>query len=79
VVPLELIRRCGWPEAGLRHAGGDITLGALLQQHGLAPEQFRVGLMINADAQGRESAAGRRGVDEAPDAELQRVWGKEPA
>ncbi len=79
VVPLELVRRCGWPEEGLRHGGGDITLGALLHQHGLEPEQFRVGLAINADAQGRESAAARRGVDEAPDADLLRIWGKEPS
>jgi hypothetical protein len=75
VVPLELIRRCGWPEAGLRHGGGDITLGALLHQQGLAPQQFRVGLAINADERLRESQASRRGVTEAPERDLQRVWG----
>ena len=78
VVPLELIRRCGWPEPGLRHAGGDISLGAMLHQQGLAPEQFRVGLAINADDQLRESDARRRGVTEAPEAHVQRVWGPEP-
>jgi hypothetical protein len=78
VVPLQLVRRCGWPEPGLRHAGGDITLGALLHQQGLQPQQFRVGLAINADEQLRESDARRRGVTEAPEAHVQQVWGPEP-
>jgi hypothetical protein len=64
VLPLALMRRFGWP-GPLQHAGGDITLGALLQQQGLVPEPFRVGLAINADAQLRESKASRRGVSEA--------------
>lgn len=64
VAPLDLLRRCDWPEPGLQHAFGDISLGALLQQQGLQPEQFRMGLAINADANLRESQAPRRGITE---------------
>lgn len=71
-VPLALMRRWGWPEPDLGHNGGDLTLGVLLQQRGLEPQQFRMGLAINADAQLRESAAPRRGFVESPD---QAVWG----
>ncbi|WP_255985122.1 hypothetical protein, partial [Klebsiella pneumoniae] len=55
VVPLDLMRRFDWPNPTIHHAAGDISLGALLHQHGLQPEQFRVGLAINADAGLRES------------------------
>jgi hypothetical protein len=75
VAPLALLRRCDWPEAGLRHAGGDISMGAMLYQQGLVPEQFRVGLAINADAQLRESAARRRGVTEPAQTPAPGVWG----
>lgn len=77
VVPLDLMRRHDWPDAGLRHAGGDISLGALLHQQGLAPEPFRVGLAINADADLRESAAPRRGVTEPQDAPSD-AWKAQP-
>ncbi|RYY88494.1 MAG: hypothetical protein EOO24_34090, partial [Comamonadaceae bacterium] len=62
--PLDLLRRCDWPDATLYHAGGDMGLGALLYQQGLVPEHFRAGLAINADAQLRDAASPRRGVDE---------------
>jgi hypothetical protein len=75
VVPLELMRRFDYPPADMQHAGGDLALGGLLQQQGLAPEQFRVGLAINADAQLRESEAVRRGVAEAPHGEAWKLWG----
>jgi hypothetical protein len=75
VVPLALMRRWDWPAPELRHGGGDLSLGALLQQQGLQPEQFRVGLAINADLQMRESAAPRRGVIEARDSPVWHVWG----
>ncbi|MCG2594646.1 hypothetical protein LZ009_17855 [Ramlibacter sp. XY19] len=75
VVPLALMRRFDYPPPGMLHGGGDLTLGALLQQQGLAPEQFRAGLAINADAQLRESAAQRRGVTEAPHGEAWQLWG----
>lgn len=72
IAPLALLRDGGWPGPGLLHNGGDVALGALLQQRGLAPEQFRVGLAINADEQLRESAAPRRGFLESAETA---VWG----
>jgi hypothetical protein len=66
VAPLDLLRRCDWPNVSLLHHGGDVSLGALLHQQGLEPEQFRVGLAINADENLRESEARRRGLTEAP-------------
>lgn len=75
VLPLALMRRCDWPEPGLRHAGGDLSLGAMLHQQGLQPEQFRVGLAINADAHLRESEAPRRGVAEVPGDAAWATWG----
>ncbi|HEX2547598.1 MAG TPA: hypothetical protein VHL79_22130 [Ramlibacter sp.] len=76
VAPLALLRRFGYPFDNLQHAGGDLTLGALLHQHGLHPEHFRVGLAINADADLRESQGARRGVTQ-PGAPSQ-VWGRQP-
>lgn len=75
VVPLGLMRRFDWPNTTLHHAAGDIDLGALLQQHGLQPQQFRMGLAINADASLRESSAPRRGVTEPAHVDSHRVWG----
>lgn len=69
-LPLNVLRQWAWPGPELLHLGGDIVLGALLQQQGLAVEQFRVGLAINADGELRESAAPRRGYSEPPGA----VW-----
>lgn len=77
VAALEQLRRWDYPFPNLRHAGGDASLGALLYQEGLEPEQFRVGLAINADAQLRESQAWRRG-DSEPAWEGANVWGPEP-
>ncbi len=62
VTPLDLVRRFDWPSADLGHFGCDLVLGALLHQQGLAPEQFRAGVAINADENMRESEAQRRGV-----------------
>lgn len=70
VVPLAVLRQWDWPGPELQHNGGDMALGALLQQQGLPVEQFRVGLAINADAQLRESSAKRRGYTEPESA----VW-----
>jgi hypothetical protein len=66
VAPLDLLRRCDWPNVSILHTGGDVSLGALLHQQGLEPEQFRVGLAINADENLRESEAPRRGLTEPP-------------
>jgi hypothetical protein len=74
VVPLALMRRFDWPFPNVSHAGGDLSLGLLLQQQGLLPEQFRVSLAINADDQLRESAAQRRGVTEPADSASAHIW-----
>lgn len=74
IVPLALMRRHDWPFADLVHAGGDLALGLLLQQLGLEPEQFRVGLAINADGALRESNAPRRGITEPAHAGAH-LWG----
>lgn len=75
VLPLALMRRCDWPGADVHQAGGDLSLGALLHQQGLAPGQFRVGLAINADAQLRDEASPRRGVAEPRHVPGWQVWG----
>ena len=76
VVPLSLMRRFDWPGDGLGHNGSDLVLGALLHQQGLVPEQFRVGLAINADESLHESAAPRRGYVESP---VMAIWGTDTA
>ncbi|HEY8357589.1 MAG TPA: hypothetical protein VIL30_09030 [Ramlibacter sp.] len=75
VLPLEFMRRTGYPDANVHQAAGDVVLGALLHQHGIAPEHFRVGLAINADAQLRDAASPRRGVTEPAHVQEYRVWG----
>jgi hypothetical protein len=74
VVPLALLRAWDWPNPGMFHAGGDISLGALLHQQGVELEQFRVGLAINADEDLRESSAVRRGIVEPQDSPDRPVW-----
>ena len=74
VLPLALMRKFDWPPPELAHAGGDLSLGALLQQQGLLPEAFRMGLAIGADLQLRESAAPRRGVTESGQAAWRDIW-----
>lgn len=66
VAPMALLRRFDWPDTALLHNGGDLALGALLHQHGLAPAHFNRGVAINADASLRESSAPRRGYSEHP-------------
>lgn len=66
VAPLALLRRFDWPSTALLHNGGDLALGALLHQHGLAPVHFREGVAINADDALQESRAPRRGYSEHP-------------
>lgn len=74
VLSLALMRKFDWPPPELVHAGGDLSLGALLQQQDLPPEQFRMGLAIGADPQLRESAAPRRGVTESGQAAWRDIW-----
>jgi len=64
VVPLALLRKVDWPRKMMRHNGGDIELGAILYQQGLAPEMFRMGLAINADETLANEKAKRRGFSE---------------
>jgi hypothetical protein len=65
VAPLALLRRFDWPPTSLRHNGGDVALGVLLQQHGLEIGVFRAGLAINADEALAECRAPRRGFSES--------------
>lgn len=53
-----------WP--ALDHRGGDVMLGQCLDQQGWHVVNFRDGVAINADKDGRESKAPRRGYDSAP-------------
>lgn len=62
----ETLLRFNWPLPELRHRGGDVMLGALCEQHGLALTHFRDGVWINANEHGVESKAPRRGYNERP-------------
>lgn len=53
-----------WPE--LDHRGGDVMLGQALYQQEWRFLAYRLGVAINADADGRESKAQRRGFDQQP-------------
>jgi hypothetical protein len=56
-----VVTRWGWPPDGITHRGGDVMLGELFRQQDLVLRHFNQGVAINADAQGRESKAERRG------------------
>jgi len=58
--------RFDWPLPDLKHRGGDVMLGALCAQHNLALAHFRDSVWINANDQGVESKAPRRGHNERP-------------
>lgn len=58
--------RFDWPIPDLKHRGGDVMLGALCAQHDLPITHFRDGVWINANDQGVESKAPRRGHNERP-------------
>ena len=62
----EVLTKHDWPSTELDHRGGDVMLGALCRQQGYAMASFREGVAINADAQGHESKAPRRGFDSRP-------------
>jgi hypothetical protein len=66
VVPLWLLRRFDWPTADMRHNGGDVAFGALLNQQGLPVTEFRDCVVSGADETLRESTAPRRGYSEKP-------------
>jgi hypothetical protein len=56
----------GYPFVELVHNGGDTLLGELVRQRGRYLLEFRDSLHINADANGQESKAARRGVVDKP-------------
>ena len=64
MVPLDLLRRLDWPPPSLRHNGGDVALGALCYQQGLAVLDCSGGVAINAGDSLAESSAPRRGFSE---------------
>lgn len=62
----EVLADTGWPWAELSHNGGDVMLAVCLEQKGYTKVHFNKGVGINADSEGRESAAIRRGLSEPP-------------
>ena len=62
----DALRRLDYPWASLDHRGGDVMLGQALFQQGQRFLQYRKGVAINADAEGRESKAERRGFNQSP-------------
>ena len=58
----EVLNRFNWPAPELKHCGGDVALGILLDQHDLRLKHYNQGVAINANAEGKESAAQRRGA-----------------
>lgn len=61
-IKTQVLNKFGWPIPELQHCGGDVALGVLLHQQGLRLKHFREGVAINANAEGKESAAERRGA-----------------
>lgn len=66
VARFEALKQFGYPFPELDHRGGDVMLGALCEQQGLRIRNYRHGVAINADGDGRESRATRRGFDQRP-------------
>jgi hypothetical protein len=61
-----VLQKYQWPDLDIIHRGGDVMLGELIRQQDLKLVHFNHGVAINADEQGRESKAARRGVDMLP-------------
>lgn len=62
MIRTELLHRYNYPWPEIQHNGGDAMLGELCRQQGLRVRTFREHIWINADGQGRESKAKRRGA-----------------
>jgi len=60
-VRTDLLRKHDWPIPQLKHSGGDVALGVLIEQQGYRLKHFNKGVAINANAEGKESSAARRG------------------
>jgi hypothetical protein len=57
-----VLKKFDWPIVELKHCGGDVALGVLLDQNNLRLKHFKKGVAINADGNGKESASPRRGA-----------------
>ena len=62
----EMLKKFNYPWPELDHRGGDVMLGQLLDQQGITLTNFRKGVAINADENGNESKAARRGFNQPP-------------
>jgi hypothetical protein len=65
-IQTEALRRLDWPTKNVKHHGGDVMLGEALKQQDMLLCHFRDDVMIQANANGLESAQKRRGFDAAP-------------
>lgn len=61
VADLEFLAKWDYPFRELQHNGGDTVLGELLYRQGLSPHEYHKGVTINADREGRDARAERRG------------------
>jgi hypothetical protein len=65
-VKASVLTRWGWPEAEVRHRGGDVMLGELCRQQGYRLVQYNRGVAINAGDDLKQCTSKKRGVDEPP-------------
>lgn len=66
VIDTDVIHRFDWPSPDIKHRGGDVMLGELCRQQGIALVKECGDVAVNADAQGNSSKSPRRGFDERP-------------
>lgn len=77
-VRAEILQKFSWPIPDLLHRGGDVMLGELCRQQQLRITHFNDGISINADADGIESKAPRRGYDSRPIGWDYKVFSRDP-
>ncbi len=61
-----IIQKWDYPFKDIHHNGGDVVLGEMLRQQGLQLKPYKHGLWINADENGSNSKAPRRGESRRP-------------
>lgn len=66
VIRTELLYEFDYPWPVLDHCGGDTMLGEMMYQQERKLRKFTNGIRINADADGNESRAERRGFSQLP-------------
>lgn len=66
VIKSSVLEKYEWPHPMLKHNGGDVLLGELIDHQKLKLINYRKGVAINADDDGKESGAKRRGYTERP-------------